>query len=185
MSRLQKWFPCSRSCQFHLLRPEYRTILANLRIHRCIRVAGFARAAEADADAAGHFSFQRKLARNARFICEALHRCQHWRWSAGCDAVTVLDGVEIRADESLFAKAAVFCRIKQTHVFLCVRFQPGKLRRTATADDEREAVALGEQRVGEIFKRRLADAAAESSRTREELALYERPDGDASGEEEE
>ena len=31
----------------------------------------------------------------------------------------------------------------------------------------------------------LADAAAESSRTREELALYERPDGDASGEEEE
>ena len=28
-------------------------------------------------------------------------------------------------------------------------------------------------------------AAAESSRTREELALYERPDGDASGEEEE
>ena len=27
----------------------------------------------------------------------------------------------------------------------------------------------------------LADAAAESSRTREELALYERPDGDASG----
>ena len=29
------------------------------------------------------------------------------------------------------------------------------------------------------------DAAAESSRTREELALYERPDGDASGEEEE
>ena len=31
----------------------------------------------------------------------------------------------------------------------------------------------------------LADAAAESSRTREELALYERPEGDASGEEEE
>ena len=31
----------------------------------------------------------------------------------------------------------------------------------------------------------LADAAAESGRTREELALYERPDGDASGEEEE
>ena len=34
-------------------------------------------------------------------------------------------------------------------------------------------------------RRDLADAAAESSRTREELALYERPDGDASGEEEE
>ena len=34
-------------------------------------------------------------------------------------------------------------------------------------------------------RRDLADAAAESGRTREELALYERPDGDASGEEEE
>ena len=36
-----------------------------------------------------------------------------------------------------------------------------------------------------VFDADLADAAAESSRTREELALYERPDGDASGEEEE
>ena len=42
-----------------------------------------------------------------------------------------------------------------------------------------------EKAVIEAYNQALADAAAESSRTREELALYERPDGDASGEEEE
>ena len=51
--------------------------------------------------------------------------------------------------------------------------------------DKRPHVEAIDQGLGAQGGADLADAAAESSRTREELALYERPDGDASGEEEE